>query len=73
MVSCSELPEVTTGLIRAVDMLDRAVGLEKVAITIIQRLADPGNYHRVLTNALQLEKAPSHQTVDLMTIMPHIP
>ncbi len=63
----------TTGLIRAVDMLDRAAGLEKVAITIIRRVADPGDYHRGLTNALQVEKAPSHQAVDLMTIMPHIP
>jgi glyceraldehyde-3-phosphate dehydrogenase (NAD(P)) len=63
----------TTGLIRAVDMLDRAAGLENVAITIIRRVADPGDYHRGLTNALEIEKAPSHQAVDLMTIMPHIP
>lgn len=63
----------TTGLIRAVDMMDRAVGLEKVAITIIRRVADPGDYHRGLTNALQVENAPSHQAVDLMTIMPHVP
>lgn len=62
----------TTGLIRAVDCLDRAFGLEKVAITIIRRVADPGDYHRGLTNALQMEKAPSHQALDLMTIMPHI-
>ena len=62
----------TTGLIRAVDCLDRAVGIEKVAITIIRRVADPGDYHRGLTNALQVEKAPSHQAVDLMTIMPHV-
>ncbi|AVX30328.1 glyceraldehyde 3-phosphate dehydrogenase (NAD(P)+) [Carboxydocella thermautotrophica] len=62
----------TTGLIRAVDCLDRAVGIEKVAITIIRRVADPGDYHRGLTNALQVEKAPNHQAVDLMTIMPHI-
>jgi len=62
----------TTGLIRAVDCLDRAVGVEKVAITIIRRVADPGDYHRGLTNALQLEKAPSHQALDLMTIMPHV-
>lgn len=62
----------TTGLIRAVDCLDRAYGVEKVAITIIRRVADPGDYHRGLTNALQMEKAPSHQAVDLMTIMPHI-
>lgn len=62
----------TTGLIRTVDCLDRAYGLEKVAITIIRRVADPGDYHRGLTNALQIDKAPSHQAVDLMTIMPHI-
>jgi glyceraldehyde-3-phosphate dehydrogenase (NAD(P)) len=62
----------TTGLIRAVDCLDRVVGAEKVAITIIRRVADPGDYHRGLTNALQIDKAPSHQAVDLMTIMPHV-
>jgi len=62
----------TTGLIRAVDCLDRAVGIEKVAITIIRRVADPGDYHRGLTNALQIDKAPSHQALDLMTIMPNV-
>lgn len=62
----------TTGLIRAVDCLDRAVGMEKVAITIIRRVADPGDYHRGLTNALQVDKAPSHQAEDLMTVMPHV-
>lgn len=62
----------TTGLIRSVDCLDRAYGIERVAITIIRRVADPGDYHRGLTNALQIDKAPSHQAVDLMTIMPHV-
>lgn len=62
----------TTGLIRAIDCLDRAVGIEKIAITIIRRVADPGDYHRGLTNALQVDKAPSHQALDLMTIMPHV-
>lgn len=62
----------TTGLIRSVDCLDRAYELDKVAITIIRRVADPGDYHRGLTNALKMEKAPSHQAVDLMTIMPHV-
>lgn len=62
----------TTGLIRAVDCLDRSYGVDRVAITIIRRVADPGDYHRGLTNALQMEKAPSHQAVDLMTIMPHV-
>ena len=62
----------TTGLIRAVDCLDRKVGIEKVAITIVRRVADPGDYHRGLTNALQVDKAPTHQALDLMTIMPHV-
>lgn len=63
----------TTGLIRAADCLDRTCGgLERVAITIIRRVADPGDYHRGLTNALQIDKAPSHQALDLMTIMPHV-
>ncbi len=62
----------TTGLIRAVDCLDRAFGVNRVAITIVRRVADPGDYHRGLTNALRVDKAPSHQAVDLMTIMPHV-
>ena len=62
----------TTGLIRSVDCLDRAYGIDRVAITIIRRVADPGDYHRGLTNALRMDKAPSHQAVDLMTIMPHV-
>ncbi|MDR1546750.1 MAG: type II glyceraldehyde-3-phosphate dehydrogenase [Deltaproteobacteria bacterium] len=62
----------TTGLIRSVDCLDRAFGIERVAITIVRRVADPGDYHRGLTNALQIDKAPSHQAVDLMHVMPHI-
>jgi len=32
-------------------------------------VADPGDYHRGLTNALEVAKAPNHQAVDLMTIM----
>mgnify|MGYP000716471944 CR=1 FL=1 len=62
----------TTGLIRAMDCIDKAVGVVKTAITIIRRVADPGDYHRGLTNALQVDSAPSHQALDLMTIMPHI-
>ena len=62
----------TTGLIRTVDCLDRKFGIKKVAITIVRRVADPGDYHRGLTNALQIEPAPNHQAVDLMTIMPHV-
>ena len=63
----------TTGLIRTVDCLDRECGgVERVAITIVRRVADPGDYNRGLTNAVMMEKAPTHQAVDLMTIMPHV-
>lgn len=62
----------TTGLIRAVDCLNKTCGIEKVAITIVRRVADPGDYHRGLTNALQVDAAPNHQAVDLMTILPEI-
>ncbi|HUT66722.1 MAG TPA: type II glyceraldehyde-3-phosphate dehydrogenase, partial [Spirochaetota bacterium] len=63
----------TTGLIRAVDCLDREAGVEKVSITIIRRVADPGDTHRGLTNVLKIDPVPSHQALDLMTIMPHVP
>lgn len=62
----------TTGLIRAIYCLDQAVGVEKAAITIIRRVADPGDTFRGLTNNLQIEPVPNHQAVDLMTIMPHV-
>lgn len=62
----------TTGLIRTMDWLDRAIGVEKAAITIIRRVADPGDTFRGLTNNLMIEAVPNHQAVDLMTIMPHI-
>lgn len=62
----------TTGLIRAVDALDRAVGVKKVAITIVRRVADPGDTHRGLVDVLQVAPVPNHQAVDLMTIMPHV-
>jgi len=62
----------TTGFIRAVDCLDRAVGVEKVAVTIIRRVADPGDTHRGLVDLLKVDPIPSHQAVDLMKIMPHV-
>jgi glyceraldehyde-3-phosphate dehydrogenase (NAD(P)) len=62
----------TTGLIRAVDCLDRAVGIKKVAITIIRRIADPGDTHRGVVDSLVMSPIPNHQAVDLMTIMPHV-
>jgi glyceraldehyde-3-phosphate dehydrogenase (NAD(P)) len=62
----------TTGLIRAVDALDRTVGVERIAITIIRRVADPGDTHRGYVDLLRVEKVPNHQAVDLMHIMPHV-
>jgi len=62
----------TTGLIRAVDCLDRLVGIEKIAITIIRRVADPGDTHRGYVDLLRVEPVPNHQARDLMLIMPHI-
>lgn len=62
----------TTGLIRAVACLDQQFSIEKVAVTIVRRVADIGDYHRGLVDCLKMEKAPTHQAVDLMTIMPHI-
>ena len=62
----------TTGLIRAVDAIDRMVGVEKIAITIIRRVADPGDTHRGLVDLLKVTPVPNHQAVDLMTIMPHV-
>lgn len=62
----------TTGLIRAIDCLDRVAGIEKTAVTIIRRVADPGDTHRGLVDLLLLEPIPNHQAVDLMNIMPHI-
>lgn len=62
----------TTGLIRAVDAIHRAVGVTKTFITIVRRVADPGDTHRGLTNVLQVDPVPNHQAVDLMHIMPEI-
>lgn len=62
----------TTGLIRAVDAIDRLVGVERVAITIIRRVADPGDTHRGLVDLLKVDPVPSHQAVDLMHVMPHV-
>ena len=62
----------TTGFIRAVDCIDKAVGVERVVATIIRRAADPGDSHRGLVDVALVEKVPNHQAKDLMLIMPHI-
>jgi glyceraldehyde-3-phosphate dehydrogenase (NAD(P)) len=62
----------TTGLVRAVDAVHQAVGVTKTFITIVRRVADPGDTHRGLTNVLMVEPVPNHQAVDLMHIIPEI-
>ena len=62
----------TTGFIRAVDCLDRVAGVEKVVVTIVRRVADPGDTHRGLVDLLMVDPIPSHQARDLMLIMPHV-
>ena len=62
----------TTGFIRAVDCIDKEVGVERVVVTIIRRSADPGDTHRGVVDLALVEKVPNHQAVDLMKIMPHI-
>ena len=62
----------TTGLIRAVHAIHEAVGVTKTFITIVRRVADPGDTHRGLTNVLQVDPIPNHQAVDLMHIIPEI-
>ncbi len=62
----------TTGFIRAVDCVDREVGVEKVAVTILRRVADPGDTHRGIVDLALVEPVPNHQAVDLMLIMPHV-
>src|SRR4030042_1260268 len=62
----------TTGFIRAVDCRDKAGGVERVVVTIIRRVADPGDSHRGLVDVALVEKVPNHQAKDLMLIMPHI-
>jgi len=62
----------TTGLIRAIDALDREVGIDRIAITIIRRVADPGDTFRGLVDSLMVEAVPNHQALDLMLIMPHV-
>jgi glyceraldehyde-3-phosphate dehydrogenase (NAD(P)) len=48
------------------------VEIERVAITIIRRVADPADTHRGLVDVLLMEPIPNHQAVDLMHIMPHV-
>lgn len=62
----------TTGLIRAVDAIHQVFGVSKTFITIIRRVADPGDTHRGLTNVLEVEPIPNHQAVDLMRVIPEI-
>jgi len=42
-------------------------------VTILRRVADPGDTHRGLVDVAMVEPVPNHQAIeDLMLIMPHI-
>jgi glyceraldehyde-3-phosphate dehydrogenase (NAD(P)) len=58
----------TTGLIRGVDALDRLAGVEKVVITIVRRVADPGDTHRGLTNEALLDTFREHSRIRVFRI-----
>ena len=62
----------TTGVLRAVDALDRVLGIERVIMTIMRRSADPGDTHRGYIDVAVVDPVPNHQALDLMVIMPHI-
>ena len=56
----------------SVHAIHQAVTISKTFITIVRRVADPGDTHRGLTNVLQVDTVPNHQAVDLMSIIPEI-
>lgn len=67
MMSC-----YVTGIMRAIIALDACAGVEKTAITVIRRTADPGDYHRGLTNAIQISPSPCQMALDIQTLMPQV-
>lgn len=67
IISCN-----TTGIVRAVVVVDEAFGVEKAVATIVRRAADPSEIHKGPIDAAIPGKVPSHQATDLMRVMPHI-
>ncbi len=68
VVSCN-----TTGIARAVAVLDRHYGVESWDATIVRRAADPGESKKGPINGiLPTFKIPSHHGPDVRTIFPHL-
>lgn len=69
VVSCN-----TTGLLRLLCTLDRAIGVEKVRALLVRRAADPKEIKKGPINAIVLDppNPPSHHGVDVKTVMPKL-
>ncbi len=67
MTSC-----YVTGIMRVLAAIDACAGIVSAAMTVIRRTADPGDYHRGLTNALQIGPTPCQMAIDIQSLMPHI-
>ncbi|MEB3860370.1 MAG: type II glyceraldehyde-3-phosphate dehydrogenase [Desulfurococcales archaeon] len=66
VVSCN-----TTGLLRLICTLDRALGVRRVWAFIVRRAADPGEYKKGPINSIVLDppKTPSHHARDAKTVL----
>ena len=67
VVSCN-----TTGLLRLICTLNKAIGVEKVRAVIVRRAADPREIKKGPINSIVLNppKLPSHHAVDVKTVLP---
>ncbi|WP_292731152.1 type II glyceraldehyde-3-phosphate dehydrogenase [Methanoculleus sp.] len=69
VVSCN-----TTGLVRLINAMDQAFGVERVRAVMVRRGADPSDVKRGPIDAIVLNPAtiPSHHGPDVQTVLPHI-
>ena len=67
VVSCN-----TTGLLRILCTLDKAIGVEKARALLVRRAADPKEIRKGPINAIVLDppNPPSHHGIDVKTVMP---
>ena len=69
VVSCN-----TTGLVRIINAMDQAFGVERVRAVMVRRGADPSDVKRGPIDAIVLNPVtiPSHHGPDVKTVLPHI-
>jgi len=69
VVSCN-----TTGLVRIINEVDRAFGVEKVRAVMVRRASDPGDIKRGPVDAIVLDPVtlPSHHGPDVQSVLHHI-